>query len=110
MAKRKPKLETNLFVLSGVEDKFDPFGWNGLPEYNTSDNDPWGTLKVDIKTLKNLHLFADLVGDQNLKNETKSNTKSMWYPALDPGEMGSNTRLVWMDETEINKLDLKHYD
>lgn len=110
MAKRKPKVETNLFVMTGTEDEFDPTGWNGLPEYNSKDNDPWGTLKVDIRNVSDLHKFADLVGDKNLKNETKSSTKSMWFPALELGEMGSNIKLVWMDESEIAHLGLKEYE
>ena len=110
MAKRRPKVETNLFVMTGAEDEFDPTGWNGLPEYNDKDRDPWGTLSIHIRNVDDLHKFADLVGDKNLKNETKSSTKSMWFPALELGEMGSNIKLVWMDESEIAHLGLVEYE
>lgn len=101
MATKKPKLETNLFVMTGQEDGFDPYGWNGLPEFNDNTNEAPFMLSISIKDDKTLHEFADLIGQSNLKNDTKRFTKSIWYPELIVGERGSNINYAWMEEDEI---------
>ena len=101
MATKKPKLETDLFVLSGVDDGFDPYGWNGLPEFNDKHNEAPYMLSVKIKSDEDLHAFADLIGQHNLKNDTKRDTKSIWFPELIVGERGSNINYVWMEEDDI---------
>lgn len=101
MVKRIRKKEIDLFILSGQDDGFDPVGWNGFPECHQVGNEAPFVVAVHIPDKDTLFKFADLIGNDNLKNETKLQTKSIWYPSLILGERGSNIRHVWMEECDI---------
>jgi hypothetical protein len=97
----KFKGEYNLFALTGQEDGFDYHGWYNLPECVQEDNEAPYVLIVDIDTKENLDKFADIIDQPNLKNDSKLNTKSIWYPKLVMGERGSNTAYMWIDENSV---------
>ena len=95
---------SNIFILTGdEEEQFDPTSWEGLPEFIQEENEAPFLCVVRFRSEKDLFEFADLIKYPILKNKTKRNTKSIWFPELAPGERGSSMLNCWEDEEEINE-------
>ena len=104
MARKKVIAETNLFYLSGQEDSFDPYEWfGGLPEHIQEKNEAPYILAIKIKNKEDLDKFADIIGQMNIKNDTKRNVRSIWYPELIQGERGANMDFCWIDENDMGE-------
>jgi hypothetical protein len=56
---------------------------------------------VNLETKEDLHAFADLIGQPQLKNEAKTNLKSTWFPRLERGERGSNGNYIWVSDEDL---------
>jgi len=81
----------NLLVLTGQETEETPFGWDNMPEFVQEDNEAPLVLKVRFRNDQDIRDFADLIGQPQITNKTKS----IWYPTLDRSR---NTLLRWVDE------------
>ncbi|MBT5355787.1 MAG: hypothetical protein HOK95_04225 [Candidatus Marinimicrobia bacterium] len=90
MPKKNDKPQ-NLLVMTGREEEQTPFGWDDMPEFIQEDNEAPLVLKIRFRNDKDIRDFADLIGQPQITNKTKS----IWYPVLDRNR---NSLLRWMDE------------
>lgn len=70
----------NLFSMLGVDT--DVPVWSGMPHHVQNQAEAEYVLCVNLETKEDLHAFADLIGQPQLKNEAKTNLKSTWFPRL----------------------------
>lgn len=92
------KVDNNLFILSGDEEKSTPYDWDGMPEFEQPEDTDFDRLKITVRfrTEEDRIEFAKLIGQTAITDKTKS----IWYPAL---ERGANSLLRWMDEDADNE-------
>lgn len=89
----------NLFSILGADTDIPV--WSGMPNHVQNQAEAEYVLCVNIETEKDLHDFADLIDQPQIKNKTKTNVKSIWYPKLERGERGSCAQYCWIS-TEDN--------
>lgn len=91
--------EENLFSILGVDTDIPV--WSGMPHHCQEQNEADYVLCISIKDEKDLHYFADLIGQEQIKSKTKTNVKSIWYPKLVQGERGSNSNYCWISTEDL---------
>lgn len=89
----------NLFSMCGVDT--DVPVWSGMPHHVQNQAEAEYVLCVNLETKEDLHAFADLIGQSQLKNEAKTNLKSTWFPRLERGERGSNGNYIWVSDEDL---------
>lgn len=87
--------DSNLFVLTGQEEKETPYGWDNMPSFNQQEKKEYHLLKVRFRNEDDLKAFAKLL-DQNISTKTKA----IWYPVLDRFE---DSLFRWVDEEETDE-------
>ena len=90
------KTEVSAFedIFGAPEQKTEPWRdhWNGMPEYEQENNQPFKKLIVSFRTEEDYIEFSKLI-DQHMTNKTKS----IWHPKLD---RTANSLLRWIEDTE----------
>lgn len=71
--------------------------WSGMPYHEQEQYEAAYVLVVNIKNKEDLDVFADLIGQPQIKIDGKTHTKSIWHPRLVRGERGSSNWFVWVE-------------
>ena len=79
------------------ENKIDPTGYHGFPEYEQKMFDAPYTVEIQLLTEEDCKKFSKLIElDEPITKGIRS-AKSMWYPSLGNGERGSCKTYIWVN-------------
>lgn len=99
--------DSNLYGLLGIEEEIDALTYTDVPEFEQKKKAAYRSVIVHVRNEDDLKKLADFLEQPNILNDAKGRwDKSVWYPALQRGERGQNSLIVWMDENnpEVKKL------
>lgn len=80
------------------EDLTDRTGYLGFPPYHQPHFEAPYIVEVHLPTKEDVEKFNELLDLDVPESMLKISVKSIWYPELENGERGHNSRYVWVEE------------
>jgi hypothetical protein len=87
---------------SGSESQDQLSAYLGFPPYFQPNLEAPYIVEIQLETDKDVEEYVKLTGYDTLLDEGKRSVKSVWYPALEKGERGSNAQYIWVEEDDDN--------